>query len=184
MPHLNSKFVTAHATPYKGESLASQRLSQKSAHRNSTELTGDLGQTSSTFGGKVPSPKQLFATKSKRQQLDEWVDFERRSRLEKSSLNAMTENSVAYLEKITDAVRAERRALLFADLRKQREAAAEEEGVGENRMESQRGSLVPLPPPEHANSQSATLEPSMEQPHLTPRQAKNASALRLQLNTS
>lgn len=51
--------------------------------------------------------------------MEEWFDFERRSRIEKSSLNAMTENSMQYLEKVTDAVRAERRVLLFEDLQKQ-----------------------------------------------------------------
>lgn len=128
MPHLNSKFVTASATPYKQDSLASRRLSQKRVERHSTPKTmeqdkedgqredDELDQSASAFGRKVPSPNQLFKGKSKRQQLNEWMDFERRSRLEKSSLNAMTENSMAYLEQITDAVRAERRALLFEDL--------------------------------------------------------------------
>ena len=51
--------------------------------------------------------------------MEEWFDFERRSRIEKISLNAMTENSMQYLEKVTDAVRAERRVLLFEDLQKQ-----------------------------------------------------------------
>lgn len=89
--------------------------------------------------------------------MEEWFDFERRSRVEKSSLNAMTENSMQYLEKVTDAVRAERRVLLFEDLQKQI-ASARQEQLGQNsvqasaRMRSQRNSLAPLAQPlDYAN---------------------------------
>lgn len=52
-------------------------------------------------------------------------------------------------------------------------------------MKSERNSLVPLVPPvAQANTQSVTLEPTAERPHPTPRQIKNMSAVKLQLNSS